>query len=83
MDVPHEISEIRQRRGRRLYEARQGLMTQEELAAAANTTQQTISRIEQGQQDVSLKLGLAIAEALGVPYDTLWSTTEPTTEPVA
>lgn len=77
MDVPPEIAEIRQRRGRRLYEARQGRMTQEELAAAANCTQQTVSRIEAGQQDISLKLGLALADALGKSYDELFSTTEP------
>lgn len=76
MDVPPEIAEIRQRRGRRLQEAR-GRMTQEELAAAANTTQQTVSRIEQGQQDISLKLGLALADALGKSYDELFATTEP------
>lgn len=74
MDVPPEIIEIRQRRGRRVYEARLGRMNQEELAAAANCTQQTISRIEQGQQDISLKLGLAIAQALGKSYDELFST---------
>lgn len=77
MDVPQEITEIRQRRGRRVYEARQGKMNQDQLAAAADCTQQTISRIEQGKQDISLKLGLAIAQALGKSYDELFSTTEP------
>jgi len=76
MEVPPEIIEIRKRRGRRVYEARQGRMTQEELAAAAGCTQQTVSRIEAGQHDVSLKVGLALAEALGKTFDELFSTTE-------
>ncbi|AHF05829.1 helix-turn-helix transcriptional regulator [Desulfitobacterium metallireducens] len=41
-------------------------MTQQELAEKAQVTQQTISAIENGRLDPSLKLLITIAAALGV-----------------
>lgn len=42
-------------------------LSQEQLAAAAFTTQQSISRIEKGEQTPSAGMKVLIAQALDVP----------------
>ena len=58
--------------GKRIYELRKHLrLSQEELAARANTTKQTISLAEKGKQDLRAGNAAKIAEAPGVSTDYL------------
>ena len=58
--------------GKRIYERRNELgWSQRGLARCARTTQQTISRIEQGKQGMKILLATRIAEALGVSFEYL------------
>lgn len=54
---------------KKIKEARiQKSMTQKDLAKEANVTQQTISALENGKLDPSLKLLLIIAGTLGIIF---------------
>jgi putative transcriptional regulator len=55
-EFPNQLKELRQKR----------LMTQKELAKQVHVSQQTISAIENGRMDPSLKLLATIAAVLGV-----------------
>jgi transcriptional regulator with XRE-family HTH domain len=67
-----EVAEVRKRWGENVRQAREGKLTQEELAAAVGCSQAAISRVELGQQELTLKLSLAIAAALETPYRELF-----------
>lgn len=52
-------------------------MSQEELAAAVGVTRQTISMVESGNYNPTLKLCVAICRALGRTLDELFWEEEP------
>ena len=52
-------------------------MSQEELAAAVGVTRQTISMVESGKYNPTLKLCVAICRALGRTLDELFWEEEP------
>jgi transcriptional regulator with XRE-family HTH domain len=66
-------AEIRRRWGRAVRAARERrAITQVELARTVGSSQAALSRIECGQQEPSLVLAVAIAEALGTTYGRLF-----------
>jgi DNA-binding XRE family transcriptional regulator len=61
------------RLGTRLRIARaERALSQEQLAAAANVSRQTISSVETGQYCPSTVLALQLAQVLGVPVESLF-----------
>ncbi|HWP51710.1 MAG TPA: helix-turn-helix transcriptional regulator [Clostridia bacterium] len=54
-----------------IHRAEKG-MTQEELAALVNVRRETISRLEKGLYNPSLKLAMDIAKVFGLPVEKLF-----------
>lgn len=71
-----EVAEVRKQWGENVRRARDGKLTQEELAAAVGCSQAAISRIERGEQELTTKLALAIAAQLETPYGELFGVNE-------
>jgi ribosome-binding protein aMBF1 (putative translation factor) len=66
----YEEARLRRRIARKIIEARQAAgMTQAELARKLRTKQQAISRVESGEQNVTVELLENVAHALGAKFD--------------
>lgn len=66
----YEAARLRRRVARKLLEARQAAgLTQVQLARRLKTKQQAISRIESGEQNVTVELLENVAHALGARLD--------------